>query len=395
MKPLKLCEIIKESQGAYPDDVKVAIDKLISTAQVYILKDLYLISNQQYNSAILKKDLEAPAELTWVTAMTDKLSKPHPADYDWRFTSKTIFDIAHLVNYNNNLYKTIALFGTTTLFPVIKEIAPNISLSLFNKSQLLIDDLSNMGFTDTLYAHDLFLKIPSPTKYKLVIADPPWYNDFYNAFITRASEILEVDGHLFLSVLPILTRPDAEKDRKYIDQCAMENGLVKVESKEAFLNYESPIFERHSLLQKGTDCGDWRTGDLIIYKKARNIEYIKDIHLPVDEPSWEEFIINGIKLKLLKDDDQSNNFSFEYSDKTSILSTVSRRSPIRKRINFWTSENLAFKITKLKVLRYLFRFAKTFNSMEVALTKTRIEKNLTEDEYKLLIDLLTMVNIYK
>lgn len=394
-RPLKLCDIIEESQGAYPDDVLTAINSLIKNKQIYIHDDIYLIKNHEYSLIDIKDETKAiPIDLSWITAITEKLSKPHPADYDWRFTSKTIYDIVQLVKDNSSLYNSVALFGTTTLFPIIKKIIPNINLSLFNKSRSSIEDLLNMGFLDDVFVQDLFSKIPYSNKYKLVIADPPWYNDFYEAFITRASEVLEVGGHLFLSVLPVMTRPDAENDIDFIDHCCKKNGFEKIDSLEGFLNYESPIFERRSLINRGIDCYNWRKGDLKIYKKFQDINLNSPISLPGDEPLWEEFIINGIKIKLLKDDDQASQFSFEYSDATSTLSTVSRRSPIRKRINFWTSENLAFKISKLKVLRYLFRFVNSHNSIELALTKVKNDEGLTQEELSSLVDLLKMAHIY-
>jgi hypothetical protein len=393
--PCNLCDIIEKADGAYPTDILFIIDLLIKNSDIYFngnyyaLKEIDKISKRP--TSIQKHTKE---QLNYIEEVVDRISSPHPADYDWRFTAQTIISTIDVIK-DLDVNKNIGLFGVTTLYPIINGQNSKSNADLFNKSSSLIYDLKKMGFNDGLFEHDLFNPIPfKANTYDVIVADPPWYIDFYKAFISRATEVIKKDGYLLLSVLPKLTRPDAEIDRQTINDFCNMLGFIEYNRLEGFLNYESPIFERRSLMEQGINCKDWRYGDLIIYKYTGNKNIKPNISIPPEEPKWEELIYNKIKIKLLVQKDEHHFFSFENADHSHILSSVSRRSPLRNRITLWTSENFAFKINKPSVLKYLFDLLKSDIKTADAIEILKVDFQLSADEYNKLIILLKKINIY-
>lgn len=391
--PATLCEIIKDARGAYPNDVKEILNILIENKKI-------TFSNKYYNSKhsiVATNATELPdvekSDLNYIDKLTSNLSKPHPADYDWRFTNETIYKLIDELKDHGNSKIDLALFGVTTLFPVLREYCKKIDVDLYNKSQSLISDLKHMGYNDGLYHQDLFKPINNNKRYDIIIADPPWYNDFYKAFIYQSSEVLKSGGVLFLSVLPELTRPDAKKDRALIKKFCEINGLAEIEIKSNFLTYESPVFERNALKNSGIDCADWRKGDLIIYKNVGCGSKEMTVSPPEDEPLWNEYIVNEVKLKILSELDANDEFNFENVDNTPVLSSVSRRSNLRKRINFWTSDNVALNVKKLKVLHSFFNYLKAGNSAEVAFEIMKQRNEVKINELLRLKTLILIANI--
>jgi hypothetical protein len=247
----------------------------------------------------------------------------------------------------------IALLGTTTLFPQLAN--TGAAVTLFDRSPSLLRDLEAAGFEHGLVEHDLFDPIAGAFgRFNVVVADPPWYAAFHRAFILRGTEILEEGGLLLLSVLPWLTRPSAVADRADVLAFARECGLDLAEVAAGNLLYESPKFERVALAMHNIYCGDWRAGDLFVFRKVDQRSPMLDAPRPDDEPAWDEYRIGSRKIKLrLRPDARPSGFRIEPAWGTGrYFGSVSRRSPFRARIDLWTSDNLAYSVEGLETLRY-------------------------------------------
>lgn len=331
-------QIITQSEGASPISVKAILDTF-GTEFIYN-KLAHIVSKE---------------DKTLTNKSRKFLSDPHPADYDWRFNSRTI------TKYLNELslasHKKVALLGTKTIFTGL--IDRHIDTTIFNKSSSLLNDFRNNGYTGGLVECDLFNVQPKyNNSFDLVIADPPWYLEFYKAFINRSSEFLRLGGLLHLSVLQKFTRPNAEKDIKYIIQHASQTGLKLIEKKKKYFTYETPIFEQNTLKVNNLYCQSWRKSDLYIFEKLATA----DTNIQVDEnndlESWVEFRWKNKKIKIRNHSCQDDTlFIYEPADPNNLIFTnVSRRSPYRKRIDVWTSDNFAFKVCKAKVLISYFEY---------------------------------------
>jgi hypothetical protein len=321
---LSFHEIVSNSEGASPISVKYILD---SFSIEYTNKDSIPSSSNNNNI----------------------LSDPHPADFDWRFNEATIKKYLYdLINFSE---KKIALLGTKTIFTGLVD--KKIDTIIFNRSASLLNDFRLNGYLDGLVECDLFNKQPSfNNHFDLVIADPPWYLEYYEAFINRGSEFLNTGGILHLSVLKKLTRPFAANDRQEIIIYAQNAGFELVEIIPNYFTYETPNFERNTLKVQGLYCENWRKSDLFIFKKINFIKNEIVIDNKNDDESWIEFKWKNKKIKIKQDNIQEDSFFyFESADPSNIVFTnVSRRSPYRERIDVWTSDNLAFRVYKLKIL---------------------------------------------
>lgn len=340
-----LFDIIVNSEGASPTLVKEILD--INNLKYTIDNEVILV-NQNHS----------------LTKSMGFLSDPHPADYDWRFNQSTINTYIQDIINESVTNRRIALLGTKTIFKGLVD--NSIDTTIFNKSESILNNFRENGYAEGLVHCDLFKPQTNyNNSFNLVIADPPWYEEYYNAFIQRSSDFLTIGGKLHLSVLQKMTRPNAKTDREKITQNAIKFGLKLIKIIPKYFVYETPSFERNTLKIQNLRCENWRISDLFIFEKISS-EMTNEVILPLfDEPSWIEYSIGSKKIKIKKDICQSNNqvFSFEAADPNGIIFTdVSRRSPFRNRIDVWTSDNLAFKVERAIILNFLF------NSLNLGIT---------------------------
>ena len=130
-------------------------------------------------------------------------------------------------------------------------------------------------------------------EFDVVVADPPWYVDFYQAFVLRSSHILREGGALLLSMLPWLTRPGAVQDRAEVLSFASRAGFDLVDCQSARIGYQSPRFEQTALAVHGIFCRQWRYGDLYRFRKTNEPSPALTVKVPLgeepDPSAWREF----------------------------------------------------------------------------------------------------------
>jgi hypothetical protein len=188
----------------------------------------------------------------------------------------------------------------------------------------------------------------------MVIADPPWYLEFYRAFIFQASQLLKEDGVLALSVLPLLTRPSAVRDREEILQMATEAGFHLVSAEAGRLGYQTPAFERATFKTHGISSPNWRRGDLFLFQRIGAPRSVGRVRTAASvEGDWDTYQIGRSQIKVRRRaEHETCRFVATPLGRTgSVLESVSRRLPVRALIDVWSSNNAAYAIQGLHVLR--------------------------------------------
>jgi hypothetical protein len=376
---MKCCEqflfqIIEQSKGAYPVDV-------VSTLNA--LGICYREDDKAYRINAANAD-----RIT--CAVQDSLfADPHPADYDWRFNKQSIWMLTKKL-LSTAQGGRIALLGTKTLFAPLYD--QGAEVTLFNKSNSILNDLRAAGYLNGLVECDLSLPLAAGNgSYQVVLADPPWYVDYYGAFLRRAADLLCVGGTVYLSVLPVLTRPGAEEDRVAILEMATALGLQLVQQDAGGLSYETPGFEHQALLACGLYCGDWRRGDLWIFRKQYEGGVNLTDGLIIGEPNWIEYRIGSKRIKLrLADVLEAARFTYNAVDpKGAVMTHVSRRSPFRNKIDVWSSDNHAYTVTRISVLQECLGQLEADRSFSEVVAALVAHQNLDQEERRDLIALLT------
>jgi len=372
---LLLYYFLTKSKGAYPVDVVATLERL----GIPFLED-----EQAHRITKLTAAIKRPK----TGRVSSIFADPHPADYDWRFASDSIAVLADRL-FTAAKAKPIALLGTKTLFPYLYD--KGAKTTLFNKSAALLGDLRQAGYGTGLVECNLCHPLTEgENAYQVAFADPPWYLDYYQAFLQRASELLMPNGTLYLSVLPVLTRPDASVDRAQILHLAATLGLELIAEEDAALFYETPLFEQQALSAQGLYCNNWRSGDLWVFQKARQPLTETTVAGRIVEPEWREYRIGSRRIKVnTQPSNEGKVFSYRSADpEGSVFTQVSRRSPFRNLIDVWSSDNQAYTVTRSSVLDYYLNELEANDSLEHVSELIRKNHSVSQVERVELIALL-------
>ena len=396
--PLSFYDLVPEAEGAYPTDVLKVLRDLIG-------KGLIIEREGRFTARLAERlppiqTSFSPLPTTWspenkkVANRPEKpeyiFAEPHPADYDWRFTPVSARRLREFISKSHVREERIALLGTPTLYLYLAR--KGTTVSLFDRSHSLLEDIRQAGYAQNLIEHDLSNPVlVKHATFDLVLADPPWYPDFYRSFICRACELLQQEGLLLLSVLPWLTRPAAIEDRADILSFANEMGFDLLQAIPGFLAYETPTFERAALKKHGLECGDWRKGDLFVFRFVGK-PMIYTVQL-TDDTQWDEFRFGPLKVKLRRKKEKAGGcFSFRAVGHSGpVLDTVSRRSPLRPTIDFWTSRNVAYNIVGIDILRDALRRLENEQGPESIAQQLGSERGLSSEDMRNLTKFLTEV----
>ncbi len=395
--PLSFSELVRLGGGAYPTEVHKVLHSLITGGEVNAINGVYFLCepmerrlvdikiSEQELAGLAKTD---PARVVSRSA-SPTFADPHPADYDWRYTSASLAELSRRLGPLIEDGVKIALFGCPTLFPRL--VKAGAQVVLFDRSQSLLADLQAMGLKEGLIGHDLFDPIRDASRdYAVVVADPPWYPDFYRAFILRSTELLRDEGLLLLSVLPWLTRPSAIEDRAEMLGFAAQAGFDLVEVAPNALTYESPKFERIALAKQGLDCIDWRAGDLFVFHRVNKPIPGIAAARPKDEQEWDEYRLGRrrVKLRRRSEADGARFVLRLVAEDSPIFGEVSRRAPSRGLIDLWTSDNVAYSVDGLELLRHALKRLEGGESPSSIGEDFTSQYSLSVDEIRALVNLL-------
>ena len=268
---------------------------------------------------------------------------PHPLDYDWRF-----------VESSRQLLLDRALALTDPRDPVVFLGAPTVFRAAverdFPRDVTLIDSNGYIGgpqFTgggrQVMTADIIKDEIPSLSG-KVVITDPPWYEEYSRAFLWAVARVTACGGTVLLSAAPVGTRPSIEEEWVRTKSFASAVGLEFVSS-EQVLRYRMPPFERNALRAAGhIDVEyDWRPGVLWTFLRTSANPAAERPFVCTNKNEWDERSMSGVRFRIRR------RFGSRGGDPRlvtlvagDILNSVSRRDPRRSTVDVWTSGNRVF-----------------------------------------------------
>ena len=388
------CSIVKRAGGAYPSDVLSVLRELTDQQKVVSRGGLYCLPSSAGRGRGCFEGERTPEQIVVERKESAKsldvaeyLGEPHPADYDWRYSSSSLTQLSRRVLPVMQAGEKVALLGCPTLFPLLAGLEGRVML--LDRSASAIEGLKAMGFRERVLKHDLFEPFAEVERdHALVIADPPWYPPFHKAFIVRANELLYDGGLLLLSILPWLTRPAAIDDRAEILEFGARAGFDVASVEEGILGYQSPGFEKASLAIQGIDCGEWRSGDLCTFRKINEAGTLATPR-PSDEPQWEEFRVGRKKVMVKRrKENGGSGFRAMFVDGSAVLRSVSRRSRVRAKIDVWTSDNIAYMVSGLNLVREALSKLEAGDAPEKVAGQLQESHRLSPRDSRQLLDLL-------
>jgi Probable N6-adenine methyltransferase len=385
--PLGFQDLVEAAEGAYPSDVLSALHALQKDGQAFLLPSAKWSKTESSSSALVPG---SSSTRPTSTASSDGLPEPHPVDFDWRFTNRTLADLGKYINASG--LEHVAVLGAPTLYRYLTD--SGIHAHLFDKNPYIVKYLKEAGYS-TVTESDLFKFSDFSAQFQWAIADPPWYIEHYYAFLKASSKLLTKEGKLLLSVLPRLTRPSAPRDRLNIIERAAKCGFDLIEVRAAALHYASPPFEIEALNAEDLVLDDWRTGDIFCFTLRSHPLQEPEAHKPTDEDNWQVFQL-GTTIVKIKDEQRLKSEAFDYrpvSPTGSVrLRSVSRRSPVRSKINLWTSRNIALAVSKPVALSEALEKLRNGHPLNRTLASTAYEYQLNTDEVNKLQEVLELLS---
>jgi hypothetical protein len=178
---------------------------------------------------------------------------------------------------------------------------------------------------------------------RIVVTDPPWYEEFIRAFLWAAAQLVELGGTVLLSFPPVGTRPHIEEEWKRTEIFAEQLGL-SLREKSLSLKYASPPFEQNAMRAAHRQYvhPNWRPGVLALFEKTgecRERRPTTDIH----HEKWDEQPVHGVRWRFRRQQQpiECRPLLIE-AVPGDILDSVSRRDPRRAIADVWTSGNRIF-----------------------------------------------------
>lgn len=351
--PVTFCALIERCQGAHPHTVKAILDGMLDAGIVLREADMFVLANGSFNA--VEGDAGERTIEDRCNVVEPELPEPHPADYDWRFTLKTRCKVAEHIAETVKPGGRVALLGTPTLLSHL--VHRRLDPLLIEWNDVIVSALEREGFSQRLLRHDLFLPLPMEQhgRFQAVVADAPWYLPFVDAFLLRASECAEVGAKVLITFPPPLTRPEVANDRAHVLRFAREVGLDLTVHELDFFWYQTPEFERLDLAARGIECLDWRSGHLLKFLRTEAMPPTRSTTRPEAEPEWRDYWLNGLRVKVKLPLGESGRHFRATEVRLADLDSVSRRAPVRGRIDVWTSRNRAYEIDGVAVLDDVFR----------------------------------------
>lgn len=271
-----------------------------------------------------------------------KLPVPHPLDFDWRFTAETINDLLRLTeDLSRNGAHGLCFLGAPSLFRASIEHGIRRPFSLIDASAACAAALKGVG--GKIFVTNLLTDPLPEVRAELVVADPPWYEEFVRSFLWAASQIVLLGGTVLLSFPPVGTRPGIEEEWRRTEKFAHGLGLT-LREKSLSLKYLSPPFEQNALRAAHHQYvqPDWRPGVLVVFQKTGECCEPRptndNLHL-----EWTEQSLLGVRWRFRPQQQpiECRPLLVE-AVAEDILDSVSRRDPRRAKADVWTSGNRIF-----------------------------------------------------
>lgn len=291
---------------------------------------------------------------TSLSAIMGRIHLPHCLDYEWWFTHSDREKVAELLLHNNPLQtpESVVFLGSPLFGAFASALLPESKIYILDKSDATLETIRKDVDSERVHLihYDAEESLPQELvgSADMVFFDPPWYVDYYDLFLRRSMQLSYGRYATVAFVLfPLLTRPASLQERKRVFEIAMSYGLSLVSMETHVAHYYTPQFERETLVRRGIEAKNWRRGDLAMFI-SDGTRLPENIALRVEEGQWRELIVGKVKVKVRVKDENPDIYIapelLDFADGHVALPTVSRRDPIRKEIDLWTSTQRGFKI---------------------------------------------------
>ncbi len=272
-----------------------------------------------------------------------QLPPPHPLDYDWRYAPSAVDHLLDVVCRRSVDGDTVVMIGTPSLFLAAQRSDLDRTFVLIDANKTTVGRLRELGFDRYVLHRDVFTGAVPDLGASVVVADPPWYPEHVDAFLWAAASCSRPGSAVLISLPAVGTRPGIRAERREFQSSALSQGLRVTRTSAGALPYVSPPFEVNALRAAGWTALplEWRRGDLIELQR-RGDPGARPVRIPGD-PRWEERSLGLVRIRTRRRRPSGCDPRLIRVVDGDILADVSRRNPIRSRVDVWTSGNRIFE----------------------------------------------------
>lgn len=336
--------LLERLPGVYPSEALRAVGRLVARRHV-----------DEAIAARIVRESRAPILTSRARHGAIVLPVAHPLDYAWRFDDATAEALADVCLERAREGVLVALLGTPTIFRVVAERGGVANVVLFDQDEAVVRRLRRAAPAAGRAEQCDLLADPIPALgASLVICDPPWYDEHLRGFLWAAARLCRPGGTVLLSVPPHGTRPGIEGEWTEICLWAARTGLALERVDERALNYETPTFEHNALHAEGILGVPrvWRRATSARFRRTSASLGPRPPRPP--EEAWDEFDIRGTRIRVRAFGARAFlDPALRPVGPDEVLSSVSRRDPLRREVDVWTSGNRGYCCRGRFVLRLL------------------------------------------
>jgi len=356
---LRLCSqprsfefISSNCSGLDPISVNGILGELTKEGRLKKRNKMWSVTDGSKSPTLAFADHEPPPYLSKYMGHFDFLQKPHPLDFEWRNSKRSLNYLTKELQKLTDPSDSVLILGMPTLFANISENGLPQRITLVERNKPIIAGLQRfLDEKSRIREADIFLIEPGALgKFDCVFMDPPWYPKHFRQFVWLAAQCLKIGGTLAISIPPLNTRPDVDIERLQWLQFCQQQGLGIENLYANRLEYTMPFFEFNAVRAAGIEdiLPFWRKGDFLTLKKMK--DQASEREAP-DEllNGWTEREFESVRFRVKLDKSRdAGHFSFKSLIKGDILDSVSTREPyrsLRDQANLWTSGNRIYKIS--------------------------------------------------
>jgi hypothetical protein len=289
----------------------------------------------------------------------ENLPVEHALDSDWRFSKDSAIELAALALSVAREGDFIAHVGTPSTFLrcVLGSAGQRHVLLDRNVSVLDAFEARGVGPPHIMIGIDLRAVRRLRLQSAAAIVDPPWYLDDTLLFLGVAAEMCRLGARLILCQPTEGTRPGVAEERDALLAALPSLGLALDEVRSGAVRYVMPHFEALSLR---TAVGDvqiparWRRGDVLVLVRVGSV--LRPQQRLREWQTWREATFGPVRIKLGERPTGEDLGELVTGD---VMTTVSRRDPVREHIGLWTSGNRVFTLGSPEAIVKLISLCET------------------------------------
>lgn len=320
----------------------------------------------------LKESIDIPK---WADARAMTIKKynsipsPNPLASQWWFDLDTVNYLAKLV-WENQADGIPAFLGTPIL-AYFYACATKSDCTVLDVDKKLLDSLQYPE-NCTIFHYDIENKLPEELKqrHSVVVIDPPWYNEMYEAFLIRSRYLASPDATLLCVIPGLLTRPTILEERKKLIDKLHQNDYKVICIEPNSVSYIVPDFEAEAYKAiNGFDTRSWRRADLII-SRFPDIWEEQDITYKSGQSNIKDFNYSSYRI-FFRETSFLNDEGPILEEASDFATTVSTRNIPIDQLGLWTSKKRGYIIRRPHVISIILEnWAKGFSYDEtLRLTK--------------------------